>query len=52
MNGSNNEEELSEEDIEKGTIYQSHNTFYDKYDNNIEIPSGFKLAQDSEKDSI
>ena len=55
LNGNNKEDEeetLSEveEAIEKGTVYKENTTIYDKYSNQVKIPAGFKLAQDSGED--
>ena len=38
-----------EKAIEEGIIYKSNTTIYDEYKNPIEVPKGFKLANDSGK---
>ena len=46
------EEKLSdvEEAIKDGTVYENNTTIYDKYNNPVKVPAGFKLADDSGTD--
>ena len=54
LNGNKDEdkEELSEveEAIKNGTVYQTNTIIYDEYNNQVKVPAGFKLAEDSGKD--
>ena len=49
LNGIQNMSEV-EKAIKKGTVYKENTTIYDKYNNPVKVPQGFKLAKDSGED--
>ena len=52
INKQDEEEKLSEveEAIKNGIVYKENTTIYDKYNNPVKVPQGFKLAEDSGTD--